>query len=491
MAQENIHTGSTNEVSSAIGTQKDNSTPSILSSPSSDSTQTYLTNGILRLSYDGYRFTGWSAANTGGNNGQQQQKQSSHSQGLTRPKKKYRRRGAIGELKPGHVRSVEGVVRENLAKIYGNVDPQRVIVEGCSRTDKGVHAHGMVAQFYCLKEGILEQMTQPNDDTSTLSTINDIHCSIPGKRKPHPISSTDNSYFEPMPMGGNLSRIAFALNRMKPSDVQVTGIAPTPSLSSQEKEFDDENPDEEQRLPFHPSLTAKSKTYCYRFSVGVIHDPTLQWVVWHVPTTNGSIDVNKIQKGCQILEGTHDFSAFQGAPRGSSDKQRRQQQQENESNDAFKCTLSSVQIEQVKPNIVSESYFIGLEPPIQQYQIKITGNRFLYKMVRFLVGSLVAVGNGKLELEDLENALDNGNWNYEICEDEQEGREVVNTDGVEDDERMSNNTVEEQPPSNRIRATRRKEFQCAPAHGLVLESVDYGSDIQFDWKPLRDLSNIK
>ena len=50
----------------------------------------------------------------------------------------------------GYVRSVQGVLRGHLAKIYGNLDPQQIVVEGCSRTDKGVHARSMMAMIYGL-----------------------------------------------------------------------------------------------------------------------------------------------------------------------------------------------------------------------------------------------------------------------------------------------------------------------------------------------------
>jgi tRNA U38,U39,U40 pseudouridine synthase TruA len=47
----------------------------------------------------------------------------------------------------GFVRSVEGVIRDNLAHIFGNIDPKRIVVEGCSRTDREVHARGTIARL--------------------------------------------------------------------------------------------------------------------------------------------------------------------------------------------------------------------------------------------------------------------------------------------------------------------------------------------------------
>jgi hypothetical protein len=36
------------------------------------------------------------------------------------------------------------------AKIYGKRRSGRIVVEGCSRTDRGVHARSMIAQIYRL-----------------------------------------------------------------------------------------------------------------------------------------------------------------------------------------------------------------------------------------------------------------------------------------------------------------------------------------------------
>jgi tRNA U38,U39,U40 pseudouridine synthase TruA len=110
------------------------------------------------------------------------------------------------------------------------------------------------------------------------------------------------------------------------------------------------------------------------------------------------------------------------------------------------CTLLNVEFVEQGPPM--DDYFPGLTPPIRTYKVSVTGDRFLYKMMRFLVGALVALGTGKLELDDLERAIETGNWNL---------------------------------PGH---ADRRKEFQCAPAHGLVLRHVNYG-DIPIDWQPLR------
>ena len=378
-----------------------------------------LTNAILRISYDGSRFTGWSAAN------------GKNDQSLQQP----RRRKPFHEAKlpAGFVRSVEGILKENLAKLYGDVDPNtRIVVEGCSRTDKGVHATCMIAQVYCLKEGFSIKPTNENENHN--GDDNTKHAVISGKRTPHPKSPTDDSCFETLPMNANLSRLAFSFNRMRPSDVQITGIAPAPAMKGSEI--------------FHASLSSKCKTYEYRMSTGYLADPNLRKSTWHVGSSN--LDLEKIQEACELLRGTHDFSAFQGAARGSEDKRKRMERKKNPS--GLICTLYDLRIDVQHPvHIHQDYYFPGVDPPVQNYNVVVEGDRFLYKMVRFLVGSLVAVGCGKLDIIDIERAIETGNW------------EIPGDAGG-----------------------KRRQFECAPAHGLTLTHIDYGDDISFDWQPLRE-----
>jgi tRNA pseudouridine38-40 synthase len=167
------------------------------------------------------------------------------------------------------------------------------------------------------------------------------------------------------------------------------------------------------------------------------------------------------------MRGTHDFSAFQGAARGSEDKRKRIEQQQNHDGILSSpssslatgtiCTLFDLRVDIQHPSNVHEDYYYpGVDPSVTNFNIVVKGDRFLYKMVRFIVGSLVAVGYGKLDLEDIERAIATGSWD------------------IPDD------------PSGR-----RKQFECAPAHGLTLTHVDYGDSISFDWQPLRDPTKDK
>ena len=256
---------------------------------------------------------------------------------------------------------------------------------------------------------------------------------------------------------------------MNTPDVQVTGIAPTPSFDNNNNNItiDIDNSSSEidnkkkKNNIFHASLSSKSKIYEYRISTGYTYDPTLRKFEWYIGSSD--LDLAKMKIACELLQGTHDFSAFQGAARGSDEKQKRIKQRESSSSSSSSsstmCTLNYIHVDLKHPAIAhddEEYYFPGVDPPVQNYSIVIKGDRFLYKMVRFIVGSLVAIGNGKLELDDIQRAIDTGSW--DIIDD----------------------------PSDR-----RKQFECAPAHGLVLTQVDYGDEVFFDWQPLREIEEEK
>jgi tRNA pseudouridine38-40 synthase len=375
------HRGFTSRVPSLLRTSADDtSNNQEVGNPAS------LTTVVLRISYDGGRFSGWSAANDPKEEADNTYTAVEFPPLLVNTGRKRRRR-ALKAAGGGAVRSVQGVVQSNLAKIYGNVDPERIVVEGCSRTDKGVHARSMIAQIYCLSdEKDYSQADSP----------------IPGKRLPHPRHATDDTFFEPVPM--TLSKLSFCLNRMLPADIRVLAIAPTPDVPSSGSD-----------LPFHPTLSSTSKTYCYTLSTGPFHDPTQYRRVWH---TRDGLCLDNIREACAVFQGRHEFASFQGAARGSDDKRKRLHQNSV-------CHLSHVSVTHTSSWLQTDTY-----------TVTVTGDRFLYKMVRFLVGALVAVGRNQLTTDDIVHVLESG---------------------------------------NRGNVT----WECAPSHGLMLHDVHY--DDHIDW----------
>ena len=380
----------------------------------SDEDELLITTGLLKIGYDGTFFCGWTVGDDSNNSNE---------------------KGVV-------VRSVRGVLQANLAKYYGNVDPSRIIVEGCSRTDKGVHAVGMVAQFYCLTEDVGKalQSTGVSASVPVDSYYPPGQPSIPGKRLPHPYHSTDSSCFVPLPrrLGRNedsLTQLTYSLNRMCPEDVQIMAHAPLPTNNHKNND---------NIIPFHPTRSAHRKTYRYRFSVGDRHDPTQLHSVWHVghavhhPDGDDAVDdkdwtvpSSRVQQACALLQGRHNWSAFRGAPRGPDDKRKFPHQ------DPF-CTLEQVTLQRCTSS--SSTGVARGTSAATTYTLEITGDRFLYKMVRFLVGAIVAVGRQQLSLTDLERILTTG-----------DRRSGVGS------------------------------WECAPPHGLMLYDVQYDNDPPVAW----------
>ena len=65
---------------------------------------------------------------------------------------------------------------------------------------------------------------------------------------------------------------------------------------------------EEAPAGFHPRFGARQKTYRYRMWNGDVMSPFERAYAWHVP---GPLDVEAMAAAARLLEGRHDFAAFQ------------------------------------------------------------------------------------------------------------------------------------------------------------------------------------
>jgi tRNA pseudouridine(38-40) synthase len=149
--------------------------------------------------------------------------------------------------------------------------------------------------------------------------------------------------------------------------------------------------------------------------------------VWHVQNAK-SFEISRAQECASILRGEHDFIAFRGAFRG---------------NERGKIQNTICRLQEIT---ITEEEDGDQFPFCTTYKVTVTGDRFLYKMMRFIVGTLVEYGiKEKLSLQEVSNALSTGEWG-----------------GVVDDAPSCPRT-------------------CAPANGLVLDNIDYGDKWDFDW----------
>ena len=125
---------------------------------------------------------------------------------------------------------------------------------------------------------------------------------------------------------------------------------------------------------FHSRLSCKKKTYRYIINNSEEGSAIYRNLETHIPQ---KLDVSKMEQAVKYFEGEHDFKAFKAS--GTSSK-------------------SSVRtIYEAKVYQKDEKIFIEL-----------TGNGFLYNMVRIIAGTLVDVGMGKIEPEEIIQIINEG-----------------------------------------------------------------------------------
>ena len=118
---------------------------------------------------------------------------------------------------------------------------------------------------------------------------------------------------------------------------------------------------------FHARFDAKQKTYLYRMYLSSHIHPLRDALAYQVVYR---VDVEKMRQAAQAFVGTHDFKSFQaeGNPVPSTVR-----------------TVSRADVIQAGDELLFE----------------VTGNGFLYNMVRIMAGTLIDVGRGKLRAEDV------------------------------------------------------------------------------------------
>ena len=147
-------------------------------------------------------------------------------------------------------------------------------------------------------------------------------------------------------------KVAFALNQRLPQDIRV--------VCSQEVAPD-----------FHPRRCNSKKTYEYRIYNGKIENPITRLYAYFVYVP---LDIDKMQKAAECLIGSHDFKSF--------------------------CVpKTKVQ------STVRTIYDIKVYKQENYISIEISGNGFLFNMVRIIVGTLIQVGRGAREVEEMEQIL--------------------------------------------------------------------------------------
>ena len=122
---------------------------------------------------------------------------------------------------------------------------------------------------------------------------------------------------------------------------------------------------------FHARYNAMGKTYSYSILNREVPSAINRNYVYHVKRR---LDIEAMREACNYFIGTHDFVSFKSS--GSS----------------VKTTVRTI----------SELYLEEQEDTIKIY---VTGDGFLYNMVRIIVGTLIMVGFNKIKPNEIENII--------------------------------------------------------------------------------------
>ena len=126
---------------------------------------------------------------------------------------------------------------------------------------------------------------------------------------------------------------------------------------------------------FHSRYNCKKKTYRY-----IINNSDMGSAIYRNLEYNIKMPLNleNMKKASKYFEGEHDFSAFKASGTSSKSSVR---------------TIYSADVKKENERII----------------IELTGNGFLYNMVRIISGTLVEVGLGKIRPEEIKDIIDSKN----------------------------------------------------------------------------------
>ena len=158
-----------------------------------------------------------------------------------------------------------------------------------------------------------------------------------------------------LPQARDEEKLRFALDTQTPEDIDFISV---------EQVADD----------FHSRYNKHSKTYEFLVDFGRPKNPMMRHYATHYPYP---LDVERMQAAIKKLEGTHDFTGFTASGTSVEDKVR---------------TITEARLE-----LDEKRHFLVFT---------FSGNGFLYKQIRNMVGTLLKIGNGRMPVEQIDLILE-------------------------------------------------------------------------------------
>lgn len=150
-------------------------------------------------------------------------------------------------------------------------------------------------------------------------------------------------------------KFPFVLNTMLPADIRVTGGREVPA-------------------EFHARFLTSGKTYTYRIWNARHGSALRRNTFWHIPVP---LDEAAVRAALPALKGKHDFAAFQAA------------------GGTAKTTVRTIRE-------------AGLSVAGKEWILTVSGDAFLYNMVRIIAGTAAEIGLHRLGEDAFERALETG-----------------------------------------------------------------------------------
>ena len=143
-------------------------------------------------------------------------------------------------------------------------------------------------------------------------------------------------------------KVSYALNQRLPEDIRIQKSQEVP-------------------LDFHPRHQNSRKTYEYKILNREFPQPIRRL---YAHFTYVLLDVERMQRAADFFVGEHDFKSF--------------------------CSVNTV-----AETTVRTIYELQVEKQDEMITIRVTGSGFLYNMVRIIAGTLMEIGRGNLEPEEI------------------------------------------------------------------------------------------